>query len=257
MTAATSETLSISELTERRAKTEAVAAWMRQRLERQLDTLRPAFDPRRLYGRHAGTPIARAADVSGSDAAVAQLTQRFQALVGAPFSLRAELPPEAVSGIDANLELYPLEYSHVAEAGGERKPIRMTAPLRWVMSYASGYTLPQLDRVLMKQEERREKDMRQFLVNSLALGAMFERFPALAQLLGDLRFRVETVTRDGLGKLPLVTVAAELQSVRPPDDLILTITGVSGVAAFIEVLPREPLAALVDPMRSEVARLIE
>ncbi len=256
MTAATSETLSISEFTERRAKTEAVSNWMRQRLERQLDSLRPAFDPRRLYGRHSGTPIARAADVSGSDAALAQLTQRFQAVVGAPFSLRNELPPEVVGAIDANLELYPLEYFHVAQGGGEGKPIRITSPLRWVVSYASGYTLGQLDRVLAKQEDRREKDMRQFLVNALALGAMFERFPALAQLLGDLRFQVATGMRDGLGKLPLVTVSAELQSVRPPDDVILGITGVSGVAAFIELLPREPLSALVDPMRSDLARLL-
>jgi hypothetical protein len=252
---AADETLAISELTERRDRTEKVSGWIRQRLEQHLETLRPAFDPRRILGRHAVSTGSRD-DVPGSDAALAQITQRFQQVCSSPFSLRAELAPEVIQGIDRRLELYPFEYPHVADDGRDRRTIRITSPLRWVLSYASGYTLAQLDRALSKQEERREPDVRQFVVNALVMGAMLERIPSLAQILGDLRFEVSTVTREGLGKLPLVTISSHLPSLRPPDDLMLSVTGFSGVAAFIEVIERDPLANLRDPLREELARLL-
>ena len=197
----TDETPSISELAERRVRTEAVSGWIRQRLEQHLEILRPAFDPRRLLGRHAGSSAARD-DVRGADAAMAQLSEHFRAVCGSPFTLRNELPPEVVAGIDRRLELYPFEYPHVASDGREPKTIRITSPLRWVLSYASDYTLAQIDRALAKQEERRESDLRQFVVNALVMSAMLEKFPPLRQILGDLRFEISTATRDGLGKLP-------------------------------------------------------
>jgi hypothetical protein len=245
----TDDTLSISELTERRERTEAVSGWIRQRLEQHLETLRPAFDPRRLLGRHAGSGVSSRDDIPGSDAALQQLTQRYAQVCGAPFSLRNELPPEVLAGIDRRLELYPYEYPHLADDGRDKKTIRITSPLRWVLSYASGYSLAQLDRALAKQEDRRESDVRQFVVNALVMGAMLERFPALRLILSDLRFEVSSTTREGLGKLPLVTIASHLPSQRPPDDLVFTITGFSGVAAFIEVIERDPLANLRDPLR--------
>ena len=251
----TDETPSISELAERRVRTEAVSGWIRQRLEQHLEILRPAFDPRRLLGRHAGSSAARD-DVRGADAAMAQLSEHFRAVCGSPFTLRNELPPEVVAGIDRRLELYPFEYPHVASDGREPKTIRITSPLRWVLSYASDYTLAQIDRALAKQEERRESDLRQFVVNALVMSAMLEKFPPLRQILGDLRFEISTATRDGLGKLPLVTISSHLPSVRPPDDVMLQITGFSGVAAFIEVIERDPLANLRDPLREELEQLL-
>ena len=162
-----------------------------------------------------------------------------------------------MAGIDRRLEIYPFEYPHVVSDGRERKTIRITSPMRWVLSYASDYTLAQIDRALSKQEERRESDLRQFVVNALVMGAMLEKFPPLRQILSDLRFEITTTTRDGLGKLPLVTISSHLPSVRPPDDVMLQITSFSGVAAFIEVIERDPLANLRDPLREELERLLE
>jgi hypothetical protein len=38
--------------------------------------------------------------------------------------------------------------------------------------------------------------------------------------------------------------------------VIAAVTGISGVNAFIELLPRDPLAQLHDPIREEVGRLL-
>jgi hypothetical protein len=86
---------------------------------------------------------------------------------------------------------------------------------------------------------------------------MLEKVPPLQQILADLRFEVSTTTREGLGKLPLVTISSHLPSVRPPDELLLQITKFSGVAAFIEVIERDPLANLRDPLREELERILQ
>ena len=85
---------------------------------------------------------------------------------------------------------------------------------------------------------------------------MLERNLALGQILRDLRSEVGTTLREGLGKLALVTLTSHLPSMRPPDEVNTGVTGISGVAAFIELLPREPLAQLPDPLSEEVGKLL-
>jgi hypothetical protein len=250
------ETLSLGEFADRRQKTENVSKWVRGRLEQHLEVLRQPFDPRRVFGKGAASSVGGRIDVGAAEAAVVALRERFKQVCGAPFSLRAELPPEVIANIDTQLVVYPYEYPYTLASGGDKKTIRITSPLRFVLSYASHYTLAQLDRVLAKQEERREDEVRQFLVNQLAIATVLERFPALTQTLRDLRFEVGTTTREGLGKLPLVTLTSHLPSWRPGDDVISSVTGISGVAAFIELLPRDALGQLRDPMREEVAGLV-
>lgn len=250
------ETLSLSEIGERRQRTEAASKWVRARLEQHLEVLRQPFDPRRVYGRAASAGAGGRIDVGAAEAAVGQLGERFKQACGAPYSLKAELPPECVADIDNQLVVHSWVYPYAVTEGGATKTILITSPLRFVLTYASNYTLAQVDRVLAKQEERREADLRQFLVNALAVGAVLERNPALGQTLRDLRFEVGTTTREGLGKLPLVTLTSHVPTIRPPDDVIAAATDISGVNAFIELLPRDPLAALRDPLREELGKLL-
>ncbi len=50
---------------------------------------------------------------------------------------------------------------------------------------------------------------------------MLVRIPSLAQILDDLRFDVSTVTRAGLGKLPLRSDLLASLLASAPDDLLL------------------------------------
>lgn len=253
---ATSETLSLSEFGERRQRTDAVSKWVRARLEQHLEVLRQPFDPRRLYGRGASASTGGRVDVGLADAAFAQLRTRFKEVCGAPFSLRAELGEDALANFDNQLVVEPWVYPYTLRDGGESKTIRITSPLRFVITFASPYSLAQVDRVLAKQEERREADLRQWVVNALVIAAVLERGPVLGQTLRDLRFEVGSEIRDGLGKLPLVTLTSHVPTIRPSDDVIAAATGISGVNAFIELLPRDPLGRLRDPLREELAGLL-
>lgn len=250
------ETLEISELAVRRQRTEAVSRHVRQGLEQHLEVLRPAFDPRRLLGRHAGGGAGRL-DAAASDRALATLAERFAQVCGSPFSLTSELPPDVVAGIDPHLELHPWEYAHEARGRRDTRTVRVTSPLRWALSYSCGTTLPRLRRVFAGEEERRETDIRQFVVNALVMAAFIEKFPPLRQILTELRFDVSIETLDGFGKLPLVSLASQLPSLRPADELILAVTDFTGVAEFVEVIGAEPLASLRDPLRAELGKVLD
>jgi hypothetical protein len=229
---------------------------VRARLEQHLEVLRQPFDPRRVFSRGGSAGLGGRIDVGAAESAAAQLRERFKEICGAPYSLKADLPPEAIADVDTQLVIHPWVYPYALSDGGATKIIQITSPLRFVLTYASNYTLAQVDRVLAKQEERRESDLRQFLVNTLAVAAVLERNLALGETLRDLRFEVSTTTREGLGKLPLITLTSHLPTIRPPDDVIAAATGISGVAAFIELLPRDPLGQLRDPVREEVGKLL-
>lgn len=250
------EALQISELPLRRQKTEAVSRHVRQRLEQHLEVLRPAFDPRRLFGRHAGGAAGRL-DAAGSDRALASLAERFAQVCGSPFSLPSELPPDVVAGIDPRLELHPWEYAHEARGPRDTRTVRVTSPLRWALSYACATTLPRLRRVFAGEEERRDADVRQFVVNALVMATFLEKFPPLRQILNELRFDVSIETLDGFGKLPLVSLSSQLPSHRPSDELILAVTDFTGVAEFVEVIGVDPLASLRDPLRTELAKVLD
>src|SRR5262245_60322197 len=81
----TGRSLSIDELTALRAKTEAVSAFVRKRLEDHLGTMRVAFAPRWVLGKHVRSGVRE--DLVGSDAARAQLEQRYAQFRGRPFLL--------------------------------------------------------------------------------------------------------------------------------------------------------------------------
>jgi hypothetical protein len=253
--AAPARSLTIPEVAELRGKTEAISKLLQTQLEAHLETLRPLFAPRRLLGKHMGGSAGRD-EVPGADKALEELKQRYKEVAGPPFVLRPELRPETVSGIESRIELYPWEYDHPVRTGTETRTITITSPVRWVMSFDSDYSLSQVRRVLAGEEEKRADALGQFIANALVMAAVVRKFPALEALLHDLRFEVRVETASGLGKLPVVTVNSNLASFRPPDELILTATGFSGVAAFIELVDREAVQNLRDPLRERLGTIL-
>jgi hypothetical protein len=247
--------VSLSELAGLRNQTEAISKVLRERLERHLEVLRILTAPRRILGAYMGGSASRD-DVSGSDKTVAALEAAYKKIAGAPFVLRPKLDQGAFKLIDSRLELYLWEYSHTSSHGGESSVIEITSPFRWVVTYASDYSFSQVRHVLAGKEEKRNDDMLQFVVNTMVLRAVLDKFPAVKQLLSDLRFEVAFEKAPGLGDLELVTLRSDLPTFRPPDELILTATGVSGVNAFIELIDRDAIQSLHDPMREEIEKAL-
>jgi hypothetical protein len=247
----TERSLSIPEVSELRAKTQAISQLLQQQLQGHLETLRPLFAPRRLIGKYAGGSAARD-EVPGAEKAVQDLRARFKAVAGRPFSVKAELSNDLLANVGTQVELYPWEYAYEATSGGQTKTVAITSPVRWVMTYVSNYTLHQLREVVAGREEKRPGDVQQFLANSLVMAALMEKFPALGRLLADLRFEVSVETAPTLGELPLVVLSSNLSSFRPADDLVITATGFSGVNEFVELVDREAVQNLRDPLREKL-----
>jgi hypothetical protein len=244
--------LTIPELAELRSKTQAISDELQGRISAHLETIRPLFAPRRLLGKFSGGS-ARRDDVAGAEKAISSIRARYKELAGKPFGLKTELADDALTTIDPRVELYAWEYAHEATGAGETKIISITSPVRWVMSFASGYTLHEVREVIAGRAEKRPGDLQQFVVNALAMGAMLEKFPSLARLLEDLRFEVSREGAPDMGNLPLVSLSSNLTSFRPPDDLLVTATGFSGVDAFIELVDRGAVDGMRDPLRERLA----
>jgi len=244
--------LSIDALASMREQADVLSAFMRERLLRQLEVLRPLFSPRRILGRHVRG--AGREDVPGSERALSQLRERFAAACGRPFSLPKELEEGPLSG-ESVLELYPFVYPHSLEGDPERV-ISITDPVCWSVGYRSGYTLAELEGALANRSNLRVADARQFLLNGLVLELVLESIPKLSELLGDLRYTVEIEKRAHLGELPILTLRAPLPSFRPSDEVIATATRFSGVRAFIELIDVDALGSLRDPLREELGELL-
>jgi hypothetical protein len=248
----TTQSLTFEQLVGLREKTEAVAQLLQTRLLSHLETLRPLFSPQRLLGKFAGAKD----EVVGSEKTWTQLRVYYQEVCKKPFALVAELEQEPLARIENRLELYPWEYSYEAQGAKETKLLTMTAPVRWVLSYSSGYTLSQLRSIMATQRDRSSEPVRQFVVNALVMRLVFEKYPGLAQLFGDLRYEVRNDTCPGLGELRCVTVNSCLPSFRPADELMLLATRFSGVPAFIELLDTAAVATLQDPLKSQVEQVL-
>lgn len=240
--------LTFERLPELRSKTEAVSTLLRDQLVAHLETLRPILSPERLFGRASGAKP----DAALADRALAQLQQSYRAFVARPFDLPAELDQYWLTLVGSRVALYPWEYTYHVGDGRDARAITMTAPVRWVLNFSSGYTLSQFRHAVASATERQPEQLRQFVVNALVMQLVFAHTPGLAALLGDLRYEVQTQTSPDLPKLPLTTVTSGIGSFRPADDLIRAATNFSGVPAFIELIDIDALSGLKDPLKTRI-----
>lgn len=243
-------TLSSEQLSDLRAKTEAVSELLRAQLSAHLETIRPILGAQHLLGRHVRA--GQRSEAYGADEAFRDLKAQYAQIGQRPFGLSKELKEDPIS-IEGKLDLYPWEYTHTLEDG---KQITMTSPMRWVVAYRSGYTLAGLRKALAAKASRRSEDVRQFVTSALALKMLIEKQPAISALFLDLRYRVEITTCDGLGKLPLTILSSDVGSIRPDDELIETATRFSGVPAFIELIDQEAVPHLRDPLRDRIEAIL-
>jgi hypothetical protein len=244
--------LTFQELPELRRKTEVISKLLQDQVLTHLETLRPILSPELLFGRHAGAK----GDVAVADRALFQLQQHYKPFSARPFDLPSELDQYWLTLVGNRVTLYPWEYTYQAGTDRESKAISMTAPLRWVMSFSSAYTLSQVRQALAGKGERRPEHIRQFVVNALVTQLIITHIPGLVPLFTDLRYQLQTDYAPDLPKLPLTTITSGLPSFRPGDDLILAATNFSGVPAFIELIDVGALPELQDPLKARIEDLL-
>jgi hypothetical protein len=251
--AGTAESLNIEQLLHLHTVTKEVSKFCQKQLRAYLDTLALLFRPRRILGD--AIEGAERETVGGSDKTLAELRELYRRVALRPFDLRPELsvPLESIS---TQMQLYEWEYQHETKTDRGWQSIKVTSPLTWVLAYSSPYSFSMVRQVLAGTEKRDADAMKAFVLRACILHFQFVKFPAIAELLAGLRYRVEVRRSQELGDLPLVTVSSPIATLRPPDNLVTVASGLAGGASFAEVLDVNSVKNLQDPFREEVATIL-
>jgi hypothetical protein len=214
----------------------------------------PLLRPRRFLSDHieaAGKEVVPAADRNFAD-----LQELYARVAVKTFDLRPELrsPLESVA---TQLQFDEWEYTHATETDRGWQSIRVTAPLTWVVSYASSYTLSTLRSVVMGNGQRDSEAIRAYVLHACLVHELFAKIPSLSELLAALRFKVEVRKSAQLGEFPLVTISAPFKTFRPADKLVAMASGLAGGTSFSEVLEVESVKNLGDPLRDQALKILE
>ena len=250
MASAGSSALDIQRLLALRNLTKDVAAHFEKNLRTILEATAPLFRPRRFLGDHMEGQGKES--VVGADQNLADLRALFGKAAGPPYGLRKELnaPLQSVS---TQLQVYPWEYYHEIND----KVIQVTAPLTWVITFPSTYSLSMFRSVVTGKQDPNPDSVRAFVLNAVIMHELMRHHTTLAALLETTRFKVDVRKSPMLGELPLVTVSTPFTTMRPGDDLVALAAGLAGGSAFEEVIDLDQARATRDPLRDQLASLLE
>lgn len=232
--------------------TEKIVSALEKRLKGHLNILRPLFIPRKLLGTYVRS--ATMEEVPGSDKAFAELQEQYASICEKPFGLPRKLHAPLPS-MSNQLEGAPFTYS-LYSGDSQEKPTNIMAATRWILSYRSECPLNRLKAMVSEVEPQQADDMRQCLINHLAMVIFLKHYPALTQLLQDLRYEVGIRELPDFGGLPVVVLKAPLETFLPPDNFIVQVTQLSGIPAFQELIDLDAVDNIPDPLRESLKNSI-
>lgn len=234
-----------------RKLTTAVAESLHDRLSSYLVTLQPLFQPPRVFGDHVRPGPTTSGTVKGAKKAFVELQDSYLKLTRTKLYNLPQSLDGPVSFSTSRPAIARVEYPYEASAGGRTKSLTAISPLRWVLTY-SGFTPARLADLLAQGDQVNERDLTETLLHLLLMTSVVQHQPDLVRLLGDLGFGVEAAPLPGLGDLQLTFLNAPVGTRRPPDELMIQISEVSGSPAFEEVVRLEDLLAMRAPLKEEL-----
>ncbi|HQQ77725.1 MAG TPA: hypothetical protein PLB01_10250 [Thermoanaerobaculia bacterium] len=247
------EGFDLQKLRSLRKLTRAIAESLRSELREHLTTMTLLLRPRTILGDFVEGSVK--GEVKGADAAFRDLRSRYESVAGGrPFGLPKELNPP-IEILSSNVELVPLEYPHVAKSGSESKTVTVTQPLTWILTY-SGLAPTRL-RELMAAKIPDSAQVKDVILHALVLDTVLTKQPGLLAVFEALRFPVVTQKLPGLGELPVTCISSSVRTVRPPDDVLIESTEISGLNAFEEVVNAEDIVEMQDPFREKLLEVIK
>jgi len=245
----------ISRLLVLRKVTRGISDLFGARLRRYLGTLSVLIQPRNVFGEHIRS-TAKQQSIKGADEAFEQLRGLYMALADAsPFNLPRELesPLDVFSTVP---EVTPAEYSYVTQVDGQERTISVTSPLKWVLTY-SGSSPRRLRELLANQDASTTRDVQHAVLHYLVMHVTLLKRPGVTQILEGLRVPVSAGRMEEFGELPVRFVECPISTIRPPDDVIIQSTEISGTPAFEEVVNIENIVNLQDPLREQLLEVVK
>jgi hypothetical protein len=235
-------------LLELRKSTRAIADLLRTQMREYLSTLAPLFRPRSVLGNYAEGG-AYEATITG-EKAFKELQGVYQTIAR---SKLYRLPTEfktPLEVINTQLEMTPVEYTYVATSGNESKTVMVTSPLKWALTY--GDFGPGRFREVLNSGNRTTDDLQQFVLHYLMMHSVVTKQTGLSRVLEALHFPLSIEYSPDFGDLPLTYVTSSISTVRPPDEVLVESTEVSGMNAFEELVQLEDVEKLRDPLKEQL-----
>jgi hypothetical protein len=232
-----------------RRATRGVSVDLDKELKGFLETLAPVVRPKRLLGDLISGESTETYPDSQKD--FSELQDLYKRVCERPFRLRPSLP-KPIPAIRVRLETYPWEEVWEPPSGGQ--PLAIVSPFAWTLTYPGACSLHELRRMLAGEEAKDETKIQQFVLNGCILHMLIERTPGFGNILGGLRYDVETRRARDLGEVPIPVVCSVIRSVRPAADVMMDAAADAGVDQFEEVIDPRALDTLEDPLRSRLQK---
>jgi hypothetical protein len=210
------------------------------------------FRPRFVLGDYLQGGVKET--VKGQDKAFKDLQILYEAVAPKkPFHLPQELNPpiEILSSVP---EIVPMEYSYLARTERESKMVVVTSPMKWMITY-SGFAPLKL-REMLADRNRLGKDLLDFLLHYLVLHLVLIKQPGLLEIFQALHFPITTEKVAEFGDLPLTCLSSSISTLRPPDQVIIESTELSGMNAFEEVVKVEDVLKLENPLQTQLLQIV-
>jgi len=236
-----------------RKLTRAITDAVRVQMTEYLKTLTPLLRPKAVLGDYVqGGPKEPSRK---SDKAFGDLQALYETVATArPYNLARELAPP-LSFTSVGLEITPLDYYHVAQAGADTRRIKVRCPLTWVLTYTD--FPPTRLQELLDAKARSVEELQRFVLNYLVMHLATKSEPGLMQVFEALHFPLTTSKSPQFGELPITRIGIGITTERPSDAVMIESAELTGMDVFEEVVKVEDIAALGDPLKGrllEIAR---
>ncbi len=235
-----------------RNASQMISQYLYQKIESYLEPLNALFAPKRVLGEYL-EGFSRES-VRGAEKNFAILADRYAKVCNATFHIPGKLK-SPVPAIRNKLKIYPWEYPY--QIGGDpAQTITISSPVKWILTYDYPYTLSNVLKANRKGEKLQLEETRQFVINTVTLWLLMSKEAGLKQILADLRYPVSEDTSSVSGDLPFIVISSSIQSFIPQDDLIQTVTQLSGKPVFEELVDLESVDSITDPLAEKLKALV-
>jgi hypothetical protein len=236
-----------------RKLTRAIADFLRGQMKEYLGTLAPLLRPQVVLGGYTHGSIKD--PVKGADQAFKELQSLYESVGSAkPFSLTQELKPP-LDMISSALDMTVLEYSYTAQTDRHNKTVVISSPLKWALTY-TGFSPARLGDLLARRT-RDANELQSFLVHYLVMHIVVSKQVGIRNMFEALHFPITTSHSPDFGGLPITTISSSISTIRPPDEVIVESTEVSGMDAFEEIVDIGDIARMRDPLKHRLIEILE
>ncbi|HVG20390.1 MAG TPA: hypothetical protein VNI02_15170 [Blastocatellia bacterium] len=236
-----------------RRLTRATTDLLRGQIKEYLGTLAPLLRPQTVLGGYIQGTTKDI--IKGADQAFKDLQALYESVADSkPYNLPKELKPP-LDIISSSLDMTVMEYEYVAKQDKEGKSVLITSPLKWVLSY-TGFSPGRL-REILAVRRRDVNELRSFVLHYLVMHVVVSKQGGVGKILDALHFPLSSGRSPEFGDLPITYISSSIETLRPPDDVIVESTEVSGMDAFEEVVNINDIAKMREPLKERLIDVVK